>query len=251
MGRKLHRKVQTRPRPHLPIIFECPHCEAEAVKIEMNENTSIATIVCSSCHITRTITDIRKMWDKVDVYGMWLDMYYEEQEAGIGVVGQEVLVEPSIENYNSPSNTSASASTSTDVTEFSTQTQVQTSSPNTDTHMLEEPEIEPISGTGTKRLENTPGRTNHSLSESSPSGFQIPKARSEVLAAKKQEQVKKQERDRKQEQFMQSSKTLPIDDYSKEYKHHSQKEEEKEDTDTEEEEEDEEDDLEYNDLDDE
>ncbi len=84
MGRKLHRKVVTRPRPSLPTIFECPRCEAEAVKIEIKENpVSIATVMCGNCHITKTFTDLKRLYDKVDIFGIWVDNYYEELEQGI------------------------------------------------------------------------------------------------------------------------------------------------------------------------
>ena len=212
MGRKLHRKVQTRPRPHLPIRFECPRCEAEAVKIEMSENPPIATIVCGSCHITRTITELKKMWDKVDVYGFWLDRYYEEQEAGISPIEEQIIGEPIIEALNSSDSSR----------ETSIQTQTQIGSINAEMEVLTKPHIEPLTEIGYKEPEIANNNTGQSLSESSSSGFQIPKARSEVLAAKKQEQAKKQE------ERIQKPKLLRLDDYSKDYKNHSLKEEEKE-----------------------
>ncbi|MFW9928305.1 MAG: transcription elongation factor [Candidatus Thorarchaeota archaeon] len=76
MGRKLHRKVITRPRPSLPRIFECPKCEAEAVKIDLKETH--ATIICGNCHINKTFSDLKRVYDKVDIYGMWIDEYYAE-----------------------------------------------------------------------------------------------------------------------------------------------------------------------------
>ncbi len=84
MGRKLHRKVPTRPKPSIPRIFECPRCEAEAVKIEMKESPiAIATVMCGNCHITITFTNIKKLYDKVDIFGIWVDDYYDELEKGL------------------------------------------------------------------------------------------------------------------------------------------------------------------------
>ncbi|MHA1990501.1 MAG: hypothetical protein ACW981_02275 [Candidatus Hodarchaeales archaeon] len=84
MGRKLHRKIPTKPKPSLPRIFECPRCEAEAVKIEIKEEpTSIATVMCGNCHITKTFTELKKLYDKVDVFGIWVDSYYEDLEKGV------------------------------------------------------------------------------------------------------------------------------------------------------------------------
>ncbi|OLS19037.1 MAG: hypothetical protein HeimC3_47620 [Candidatus Heimdallarchaeota archaeon LC_3] len=83
MGRKLHRKVVTRPRPSLPTIFECPRCEAEAVKIEIKEHpVRIATVMCGNCHITKTFTELKRLHDKVDIFGIWVDNFYEELERG-------------------------------------------------------------------------------------------------------------------------------------------------------------------------
>lgn len=83
MGRKLHRKVATKPKPSLPRIFECPRCEAEAVKIEIKDDpVSTATVMCGNCHITRTFTGLKRLHDKVDIFGMWVDLFYEELERG-------------------------------------------------------------------------------------------------------------------------------------------------------------------------
>jgi transcription elongation factor Elf1 len=105
MGRKLHRKVPTKPKPSLPRIFECPRCEAEAVKIEMKEDpVSIATVMCGNCHISRTFTGLKRLHDKVDIFGMWVDLFYEELEKGEISEDFESEIEKSEENDNSQTN---------------------------------------------------------------------------------------------------------------------------------------------------
>jgi transcription elongation factor Elf1 len=90
MGRKIHRKVVTRPKPSIPTIFDCPRCEAQAIKIEIRENPSIATVICGSCKLSKTYTDLKSVYDKVDVFGKFVDDYYNELIADVPEEQEEV-----------------------------------------------------------------------------------------------------------------------------------------------------------------
>ena len=81
MGRKLHRKVITRPKPSLPKIYDCPKCEAKAIEVELNETNRTASVSCGNCHINRTFSEIKKIESEVDIYGNFLDQYYLEIES--------------------------------------------------------------------------------------------------------------------------------------------------------------------------
>ena len=88
MGRKKRRKVQTRPKPTLPTIFECPECSEVAVRIEIayhtvdggNKEIGTATVTCGNCRLSREIYNVKKIEEAVDVYGNFLDQFYEEDE---------------------------------------------------------------------------------------------------------------------------------------------------------------------------
>lgn len=80
MGRKRRKKVRTRPRPSLPTIFECPLCEANSVRIEVNKKNKTAEIKCgnSECSLTTEVS-IKSYDEPVDIYGKWIDGFAKEK----------------------------------------------------------------------------------------------------------------------------------------------------------------------------
>ncbi|MHA2272676.1 MAG: transcription elongation factor 1 family protein [Candidatus Hodarchaeales archaeon] len=76
MGRKRRRKVQTRPRPTLPKVFECPECSETAVHIKIDKKTRTAEINCGACKLSAHRPKIKQIDEFVDVYGDWLDEVY-------------------------------------------------------------------------------------------------------------------------------------------------------------------------------
>lgn len=94
MGRKTRRPVRTRPKPSLPIIFECPRCEATAIQIDLKDN--VATINCGNCHLSDAIADLPKIAEKVDVYGDFLDRYYASLTS-LGVSGSPAVDKGTLE----------------------------------------------------------------------------------------------------------------------------------------------------------
>jgi len=73
MGRKRRRKVQTRPRPTLPTVFECPECSEVAVRIKIDRKTRTAEIHCGACKLNAQKHNVKQIDELVDVYGDWLD----------------------------------------------------------------------------------------------------------------------------------------------------------------------------------
>ncbi|MFX0092752.1 MAG: hypothetical protein ACFFBD_13405 [Candidatus Hodarchaeota archaeon] len=84
MGRKRRKKVRTRPRPSLPTIFECPICEANSIRVEINKNSRTAEIKCgnSECAFS-TEVPVKSYEEAVDIYGKWLDEISKEEEEDV------------------------------------------------------------------------------------------------------------------------------------------------------------------------
>ena len=79
MGRKKsNRPVRTRPLPSIPRIFDCPRCEATAIRISVE--TDVALVECGNCLLKQTITNIKAIEESVDIYGSFVDEYYNNIE---------------------------------------------------------------------------------------------------------------------------------------------------------------------------
>lgn len=91
MGRKTRRPVVTKRRPSIPRVFNCPRCEAQAIKIKMDgaEFERFAIIDCGRCHINMTVTGIKSWSEPVDVYGDFIDKYYASLE-GLDEIPPEI-----------------------------------------------------------------------------------------------------------------------------------------------------------------
>ncbi len=82
MGRRKRRKKIIRRRPTIPNVFQCPHCGAQTLIIDIvtnrREGTRKAIVRCGTCHIyyEMDITD-NPLADKAWVYGKFIDAYYE------------------------------------------------------------------------------------------------------------------------------------------------------------------------------
>ncbi len=76
MGRKYKKKLPRRPPKRIPKVFQCPHCGRRAVRVEINKKEGKAHISCGNCKIGVEI-DIPAVFDAVDAYGKFVDMYYE------------------------------------------------------------------------------------------------------------------------------------------------------------------------------
>lgn len=76
MGRKKsNRPVRTRPLPSIPRIFDCPRCEATAIRISLQSD--IALVECGNCLLKQTITNIKQIEEPVDIFGNFVDEYYK------------------------------------------------------------------------------------------------------------------------------------------------------------------------------
>lgn len=49
MGRRRRTKVQTRPKPKIPDIFDCPICSKKAVAVVFNKDQNVFDIECTNC----------------------------------------------------------------------------------------------------------------------------------------------------------------------------------------------------------
>ena len=79
MGRKKsNRPVRTRQLPTIPRIFDCPRCEATAIRISQQEG--MALVECGNCLLKQTITDIKSIEEPVDIFGAFVDEYYNNIE---------------------------------------------------------------------------------------------------------------------------------------------------------------------------
>ena len=100
MGRKTRRPVQTRRRPSLPKIFQCPRCEAQAVKIQIDTVATMATIDCGSCHLNVVIENVKSMSEPIDIFGDFIDRYYESLEGMEEFPPTEPMATPTVEISN-------------------------------------------------------------------------------------------------------------------------------------------------------
>lgn len=79
MGRKKsNRPVRTRQLPTIPRIFDCPRCEATAIRISVQQD--IALVECGNCLLKQTVTNLKSIEEPVDIFGSFVDEYYNNIE---------------------------------------------------------------------------------------------------------------------------------------------------------------------------
>ena len=81
MGRRRRQKVRRRPQKRIPDVYPCPACGNTAIKIELYRDNSMATVKCGSCGIEMTIDEVNPLTEPVDIYGAFIDKFYEERTA--------------------------------------------------------------------------------------------------------------------------------------------------------------------------
>jgi len=80
--RKFRKPLLTRPLRTLPTIFECPHCGARAVSVDIRKNERNeqglvhAIIRCGNCGLYAEMW-VPEIYHPVDVYSKFLDAYLE------------------------------------------------------------------------------------------------------------------------------------------------------------------------------
>lgn len=159
MGRKKsNRPVRTRALPTIPRIFDCPRCEATAIRISRQEN--MALVECGNCLLKQTITDIKSIEEPVDIFGAFVDEYYNNIE--LYDTEQPEVTETTLESADESSLPTPELE---EVVEETT---------------LESPE-EPEEATAEEELEEE---------EPSPMGF-VPRTKGDVLKKKNKEKDKK------------------------------------------------------------
>ncbi|RDE15154.1 MAG: hypothetical protein C4K47_03060 [Candidatus Thorarchaeota archaeon] len=77
MGRRRRQKIRRRPQKRIPDVYQCPDCGNAAIKIELFRDKSLATVKCGSCGLEMTIDDVSSLTEPVDVYGSFIDKFYE------------------------------------------------------------------------------------------------------------------------------------------------------------------------------
>ncbi|MHA1195370.1 MAG: hypothetical protein ACTSRH_04585 [Promethearchaeota archaeon] len=79
MGRR-KRKQQTYKRvKKVPKIFTCPNCGEKSVKVENIRRSSIATVKCGHCGLSKNVV-VNSISEPVDAFGDFIDIYYADQE---------------------------------------------------------------------------------------------------------------------------------------------------------------------------
>ncbi len=80
--RKKYRKRPLRPRPVMPTVYECPHCGARMLTIEINrkerneQGLVKAVIKCGNCGLYAEMW-VPEIYQLVDVYSKFLDAFLE------------------------------------------------------------------------------------------------------------------------------------------------------------------------------
>jgi len=79
MGRR-KRKTQTYKRvKRVPKIFTCPNCGEKSVKVENLRKSAIATVKCGHCGLKKDVL-VNSLYEPVDAFGDFVDIYYVDQE---------------------------------------------------------------------------------------------------------------------------------------------------------------------------
>jgi transcription elongation factor Elf1 len=80
MGRRRRQKVRRRPQKRIPDVYPCPDCGNTSIKIEVYRDNKLATVRCGSCGLEMTIDEVNSLTEPVDVYGTFVDLYYETRK---------------------------------------------------------------------------------------------------------------------------------------------------------------------------
>jgi transcription elongation factor Elf1 len=75
MGRRRRQKVTRRPQKRIPDVGNT------AIKIELYRDNGMATVKCGSCGLEMTIDEVNPLTEQVDIYGSFIDRFYEERKA--------------------------------------------------------------------------------------------------------------------------------------------------------------------------
>ncbi len=79
LGRRRRQKVIRRPQKKIPDVYPCPECGNTAIKIELYKDNKVALVKCGSCGLETLIDEVTPLTEAVDVYGTFIDRYYEER----------------------------------------------------------------------------------------------------------------------------------------------------------------------------
>ncbi|MFW9798826.1 MAG: transcription elongation factor [Candidatus Thorarchaeota archaeon] len=81
MGRRRRQKVRRRPQKRIPDVYPCPDCGNTAIKIELQRSNALASVKCGSCGLEMSVDDVNPLTEAVDIYGTFIDRFYEERSA--------------------------------------------------------------------------------------------------------------------------------------------------------------------------
>ena len=81
MGRRRRKtyKVRRKVVKKLPKTFQCPACGAVSISIRIDRDANVAFIACSnpSCRLRAKLDNVPKIYQEVDVYAKFLDLFSE------------------------------------------------------------------------------------------------------------------------------------------------------------------------------
>jgi transcription elongation factor Elf1 len=82
VGRRRRQKSRRRPQKRIPDVYPCPSCGNTAIKIDLYRKEVMATVKCGSCGLEMTIDEVNELTEPVDIYGSFIDRFYETRQAG-------------------------------------------------------------------------------------------------------------------------------------------------------------------------
>jgi len=89
--RKKYKKVIRRVRK-IPSIFQCPHCGKISLTVEINKDRTRAVVQCGSCGLQSEL-EIPSIFQPVDVYGKFVDLYHSGKAEIKFIRGEEEVKE--------------------------------------------------------------------------------------------------------------------------------------------------------------